>query len=97
MRTINKEITKMQETSCTVIASTENIVSISENKNIRVVYVVTEYKDSDGNSIGQENTTIAGDDYTLLMQERPSYASQKPLNEYRESDLWYIIDLIRGR
>ncbi len=97
MRSTQKEISKTQTSTITVVATSEAIVNIIEEKKNRIVYVVTEYLEHNGNVIGEESTIITESDYDLLMQESPEYAPQKPFNEYRESDLWHIIDLIRAR
>lgn len=97
MRTVNKEITKTRANTYSVTATTEKIISINENKSSKLVHVLTQYEDSDGNVLSQNNVVITGDDYDLLMQAGPDYAPQKPLNEYRETDLFHLIDLIRSR
>jgi hypothetical protein len=96
MRTISKEITKMQAVPCKFFATYEEIVSIKENKQLKYVEVGTMYRDSNGDALKDETTGITGVHYDLLMQANPSYAPNKPQNEYRESDLWHIIDLIRN-
>lgn len=97
MRTIQKELIKTQATAYTVNATSETIATINENKNSKSVVVSTEYRDENGIVLGTESVVITGGDYELLMQANPSYAPQKQINEYRESDLWHIIDLIRSR
>ena len=36
-------------------------------------------------------------DYTELMSANPTWAPGKPANTFKLNDLWYFIDLIRGR
>ncbi|MEF2243968.1 hypothetical protein V1L65_03380 [Paenibacillus sp. IITD108] len=53
-------------------------------------------KDEQDEVIRSEQVAISGTMYELLMSENPSFAPNKPQNEYREVDIWYIVDLIRG-
>ncbi|WP_419885176.1 hypothetical protein [Paenibacillus sp. B-A-8] len=97
MRGINQEITVTKESTITYTATSERIVGINENKNSQVVYVQIELSSSDGTVLKEESLVITDADYDLLMQGNPSYAPQKPVNEYRESDIWHIVDLVRSR
>lgn len=97
MRSINKEITVTKETTITYTASSERIVGINESKNSQVVYVQIELSSNEGTILREDGVVITGADYVLLMQGNPPYAPQKPINEYRESDIWHIVDLIRSR
>jgi len=94
MRDYVKSITQTVEQS--VSSATEEITTIVEDKSKSYINVGITFKDSDSNTIGTENVMIVGDHYTLLMSANPEFATSKPENEYRESDLWYIIDLIRA-
>jgi hypothetical protein len=75
----------------------EEIQSIEESKLDQYVSVGLVYKDAGGNTIGNKVEYINGDDYLLLMSESPAFAPGKPANEYREQDLFYVIDMIRSR
>lgn len=96
MRECNKEIELQKVTNIVEIATTEEIVRITEDKVSNLICVDTISKNANGDIINNENTTIYGDYYNMLMSESPSFAPNKPQNEYREDDIWYIIDLIRN-
>ena len=99
MRTINKEIIiskQVVENCITDIAIAEELVVISEDKPNQTVFVQVSYKNSAGDELSRENYTITGSSYALLMAENPDFAPGKPANEYREADLWYVIDLMRN-
>lgn len=96
MRTISKPITIGQYVETTTTAVAEEILQIAENKDNQTVTVYVVLKDADGKRLQQEPYCINGSNYTLLMSASPSFAPGKPENEYREVDLWYMVDLIRG-
>jgi hypothetical protein len=77
------------------LATTEELVSIMETKLNRLVQVRVHIKDGHGEVIQNEAFDISDENYDLLMSESPSFAPGKPLNEYREQDIWHVIDLIR--
>ena len=95
MRDTNKVIIKYEQQSTEIVATKEELIYIGENKELGIVECTIHYKDVDGNVIGNEFVEITGEKYGLLMSASPSFAPSKPENEYREEDLWYIIDLIR--
>lgn len=96
MRSSDKVLTieQYQLTEVQLPVSTEEFIEIRENKLSRQIDVLIAYKDDDGDIIKQEQKTINGTFYELLMSEYPNFALNKPLNEYREQDLWYVIDLM---
>jgi hypothetical protein len=94
MRECNKTININKNITVEETANTEEIVSIMENKISKTINIAVEFKNN-GNLLLSESYLITGDKYNLLMSENPSFAPSKPQNEYREADLWYIIDLIR--
>lgn len=75
-------------------SATMDVVSISEDRNSKIISVVLEYKDLDGDRIGIKTAIIANDNYVLLMSANPTFAPNKPIGEYREPDLWFILDYI---
>lgn len=98
MREVNREVGVIK-----VVSITENetvikevINSINEQKPNRFVAVDVALLGEQDKIIKHEHYEIEGEKYNLLMSESPSFAQGKPANEYRESDLWYIIDLIRA-
>lgn len=96
MRTSNKtmliekyEVSKAQVTVCT-----EEFLEVRENKLSRQIDVLIAYKNEHEEIIKQEQKVITGRNYELLMSASPDFAPNKPLNEYREQDLWHVIDMI---
>ncbi|WP_331697658.1 hypothetical protein [Paenibacillus sp. IITD108] len=65
-------------------------------KPTKTIEVLIHLKDEQDEVIRSEQVAISGTMYELLMSENPSFAPNKPQNEYREVDIWYIVDLIRG-
>jgi hypothetical protein len=94
MREINKSITYEKKQIINDIAVKEDVVSITEDKINKRIDVCTALKNADEEVVGEKAYTIAGDKYDLLISANPSFAPNKPENEYREIDLWYVIDLI---
>jgi len=91
-RSIEKTIQTTTETVVNSTAVTEEITNIIRNLSMKVVNVQVTYYDSSGNALSYENYNISGDNYTLLMSESPSWASGKPSGEYRQDDLWFLMD-----
>ena len=96
MRTSNKEFQKADTVITTKQAVSEEITAIKELKPSKYVEVTTDFKDSTGAVIHTDTTIIRDEKYDLLMSESPPFAPGKPALEYREVDLWHIIDMIRA-
>lgn len=96
LRNINKVFKQCVLQEVDKMASIEEITLINENKSLEEIEVMVKYKDISGNVIGNDRYYIKEDNYTLIMSQSPNFAPNKPINEYREIDLWYIIDLIRN-
>lgn len=95
MRSVNYELTYKKETEVTNTIIKEELINISENKIDKTIELtINKYDDSDCIA-GVEYVNIVGDNYDLLMSANPTFAPNKPENEYREEDLWYIIDVIK--
>nr|WP_156736281.1 hypothetical protein [Mycobacterium sp. E3298] len=96
MRVSSKQlkIKSLQEVETTITAEHEEITAILEDKTVRKVSVMILYTRGDGSEIETKTYDIVGGNYGLLMSESPDFAPGKPLNEYREDDLWYIIGLM---
>jgi hypothetical protein len=94
LRLTNKIITKTEIVPVTKTAVKEELSEIYENKTNQVINVTISYFDANGDDIDFKQLAIEGDDYYLLMSANPTFAPEKPENEYREVDLWYIIDQI---
>lgn len=94
MRASTKIIQKQETTAVNVPAATEELQFISEDKRLRQIHVIVTYMDADGSVLQLSNFSIQGKNYSLLMSPSPDFAPGKLENEYREVDLWYLIDLI---
>ncbi|MEK4328907.1 hypothetical protein MKX70_24010 [Paenibacillus sp. FSL R7-0312] len=95
MRSSNRYVTLTESVKKQVEVSTEEFYVINENKGSRIVDVTIALKSADGTVLTHEYYQVRGQHYDLLMSESPDFAPGKPPNEYREADLWHIIDLIR--
>ncbi|PFB95158.1 hypothetical protein CN296_20925 [Bacillus cereus] len=95
MRSCTKVIKKYEQVLIQKFAVNEEFTMIAENKNMKKIEVSIEYKDVNDIVIGNETHMIMDGKYDLLMSDSSQFAPDKRLNEYRESDLWYIIDQIR--
>lgn len=94
MRTVNREITLQKIVPATETIVIEDFDSIVENKVEKYVCAKVISKNTEGKVLETTSYMITGDNYMLLMLGNPSYAPGKPENEYRETDLWHVIDLI---
>ncbi|MER2057237.1 MAG: hypothetical protein ABTA16_00355 [Niallia sp.] len=73
----------------------EDIISEVKNYEEKRIVVVTKYLNDLESSDGT-TTIIEGEYYDLLMSQSSEFTEGKPLNDYREHDLWYVIDLKRN-
>ncbi|WP_445506785.1 hypothetical protein [Niallia sp. 03190] len=96
MRTVNLNIDITRVMSETKSVVEEDILIKNDSKSQKYLYVQTVYRDANRTPIKYNDISITGSYYDLLMSQTPDFAPNKPLNEYREVDLWYIIDLIRA-
>lgn len=98
MRDINKtfDLKKTVDVETVETAVKEILSVIYENKAREYVDVEVQYITESGQVISQENYAITDQKYELLMSESPGFAPGKPYGEYREVDLWYIIDQMRA-
>lgn len=74
----------------------ETFMNINENKYEKQILVTISQNNDRNEVLNTICYCIKDDYYTLLMSEHPNFAPNKPRNEYREDDIWYIIDLIRN-
>lgn len=75
----------------------EEIVSTSYDKIAKRLELTVHLYRGDGSFINGESYVIEGDDYAFLMSADPAFSEGKLENEYRESDLWCMVDKIRER
>lgn len=96
MREVAKVIQTTEYTVVNKEIKNEEFVSIYENKSLAEIVVSINQFNSNGEISAVKELKINGDNYTMLMSEKPEFAPNKPANEYREEDLWYVVDLIDG-
>lgn len=95
MRNATKNHSIMVYVSKEVVSTSEKITKIEEDKNTEIIKIEVAYSDDNGEVIATNGFIINGEKYELLMSESPEFAPGKPKNEYREEDIWYIIDKIQ--
>lgn len=95
MRDVSIPVIITKEVQAEVVATKEEILRINENKINANIEVEVALKTDNDEVLQVMTYYIVNDKYELLMSESPEFAEGKPANEYREIDLWYIIDLIR--
>lgn len=95
MRIVTIPVTYVKPVPINGVITKEEFEEIFENKVYKTIIVSIKQYDSDDYLVRNIKQTIDGDKYDLLMSESPEFAEGKPENEYREVDLWHIIDLIR--
>jgi hypothetical protein len=98
MRQVNFEISipETQIVTVTKIATTEDFSEINESKLNKKISVTILFMNEANEVLQTEIIEIIDEKYELLMSESPDFAIGKPFNEYREEDLWHIVDLIRS-
>jgi len=74
----------------------EEIVSTSHDKISQKLSLTVHLYRSDGSLINPEVHVIQGEDYTFLMSADPAFSTGKQENDYREIDLWCMVDRIRA-
>lgn len=92
MRASIKEVTVTQMVQTT--ATNEDIDHYIVTANSVAVHV--KYMGSEGQLLSSETFEIIGDNFELLMSSNPEFAPGKPENEFRRSDLWHFVDLLRS-
>lgn len=96
MRNVDRVIAIQEISQKTETITQEVIDSIYEVKNLESITVTVSLINAAGDKVRSESHEIVGDNYRLLMGASPNFAPNKPENEYREVDLWHVIDLINA-
>lgn len=96
MRECNNQVTSTEIKSVNTVAVKEAIISVCEYRQAGFIGVTVAKYGINNDNVANENYVIKGDNYEILMSANPSFAPQKPADEYRDDDLWYIIDKIRN-
>lgn len=94
MRNVAKGFTNQKLITVKEFSEHAILTPITENKSERYVDVTVRYVDSSGDEVGVESFKIDGEKYDLLMADKPEFNPSKPVNEYYEDDLWYVLRLI---
>lgn len=97
MRNIERTVDIKGEVLESKTATKEQIITIQENKEDEAIFLEVALFCDNGNKLKVETFNIINENYDLLMSESPNFAIGKPKNEYRESDLYYFVDLIRNQ
>jgi hypothetical protein len=88
-----QEVTKQVAVNLKV--AEERIAVKTENHLQKAIEVTIHCIGEDGGLVAAEVVSIRSEMYDLLMSESPAFAPGKPANNYRDNDLWYVIDLVR--
>ncbi|WP_211750244.1 hypothetical protein [Paenibacillus sp. Marseille-Q4541] len=75
-------------------AHKEGFIIINEDKTAKIIRLTIGYYDENETLLETRDCIVSSENYELLMSNSPDFAPGKPENEYREQDLWYIIDKI---
>jgi hypothetical protein len=92
VREVNYQVTCDKIVATTVDAVSERIANIYEDKLSKNITVTVQSLDIEGAVVKEEQKHIVADAYNMLMAANPDFAPGKPANEYRESDIFYILD-----
>jgi len=95
VRNILKTVLVTEQVQNEYTATSEEFSTILENKSNQYIAVTVNQKDLNNRVLLSYKYTIDGDKYAQIMSANPPFAPEKPANEYRESDLWHMVDLIR--
>ncbi len=95
MRLSTEVIRKIIPAEQSITITTERMLFISEDKTAMQIVATYGLYDSKDTLIEQRSCVIQGDHYSLIMSKSPSFAPGKPENEYRETDLWHVIDMVK--
>lgn len=95
MRILNKTISFEETVQIQVEKNivSEEIMKIVESKFDKTITVYTELKDENGIPVDFIKYEIKGEKYDLLMSDKPDFAPEKPFNEYREIDIWSVLEM----
>lgn len=94
MRSSSEVVKKLVSVEQSINIASERIIQINEDKISMQIVATYGLYDVQDMLIEQRSCVIQGEHYVLIMAKSPDFAPGKPANEYRESDLWYVIDLI---
>ncbi|MBZ9536274.1 hypothetical protein KGR20_19040 [Cytobacillus oceanisediminis] len=97
MINVNIDIALTKQETYYVKAVSSQFGYVNRSNELRMIACEVIYFDINGGEISRESYTISGEYFDLLMSESPDFAPGKPLNDYRENDLWYVITLMRNK
>lgn len=76
------------------VASKEEIIKKDEDKVNKMVTVTTRLYDTDNQFLTDRMFQIIGSDYDFLMSDSPDFNEGKTKDNYRDEDLFVVIDLL---
>ncbi|WCS68740.1 hypothetical protein Goe19_00990 [Bacillus phage vB_BsuM-Goe19] len=96
MRATQKDIYIPKTITEKVTAVNEKINNIIDNRDRNTVDVSVSYLDADNKVLSKESYSIFNENFDFLMSQHSVFGEGKPKDAYRESDLWYVVDILRG-
>lgn len=96
MRETKKDVYIPKTITEKVTAVNEKINNIVDNRDRNSVDVSVSYLDVDNKVLSRESYSIFNENFDFLMSQHSVFGEGKPKDAYRESDLWYVIDILRG-
>uniref|UniRef100_A0AAU8BCM5 Uncharacterized protein n=1 Tax=Bacillus phage Adastra TaxID=3143958 RepID=A0AAU8BCM5_9CAUD len=96
MRETKKDVYIPKTITEKVTAVNEKINNIVDNRDRNSVDVSVSYLDVDNKVLSRESYSIFNENFDFLMSQHSVFEAGKPKDAYRESDLWYVIDILRG-
>lgn len=92
MRSINKEYAAIVTQTVTKVATKQDFSYINKNKELRLINFEVISLSDDGEILERKAYQLNDADYDLIMSDSPDFAPGKPVNDFREADLFYMID-----
>ncbi|UTR05445.1 hypothetical protein MM326_15210 [Alkalihalobacillus sp. LMS6] len=96
-RPTNQQVTVIREMEVIQTANREKISAWHHEGEERYVEVRTELRDLHGLVLNSISFRIEGEEYELLMSDRPEFSPNKPKGDFSGSDLWHFVDLYKER
>jgi hypothetical protein len=92
VRSVNYQVTCEKLMPVTVDVVIERIANIYEDKLSSNITVTIQSLDSEGAVVSEKQKCIVAEAYNILLSANPDFAPGKPENEYREADIFYVLD-----
>ncbi|WP_029277474.1 hypothetical protein [Carnobacterium jeotgali] len=75
----------------------EELVNVNHNMADKHITIQSRFLNSAGEFIKEDTTFVSGEEYALLMSDSDIFGVGKLSGVFKDSDLWYMIDKIRGK